>query len=93
MDSRCKYVMFDYFNPILFHEGLTHEGIKNKFVDSIYHKSTSAGFVQAYLKYNEDGSTEIDFCTYGESVSLKLKSKPEDASIIKRMFGLGEIKF
>ena len=92
MDSRCKYVMFDDFNPILFHEGLTHEEIKNKF-EFTYHKPTSAGFVQAYLKWGGDGSAEIDFCTYGESVSLRLKSKPEDADIIKRMFGLGEINF
>jgi hypothetical protein len=84
--------MFDDFNPQLFHEGLTHEHIANIF-QYTYHKPTSAEFVQIYLKRNEDGSTEIDICTYGESVFLKLKSKPEDADIIKRMFGLKEIEF
>lgn len=90
--NNCKYIIFDDFNPILFHCGLTHKEVADKFLDK-YEAPTSAGFVQIIVKRPifDTKYPIFNIHVYGESISLKLKSKFEDAKIIDRMFGKDEI--
>jgi hypothetical protein len=43
-------------------------------------KVVSGGFFQIF----KDGEGQIDVCTFGESVSLRKKSREEDTKIVKR---------
>lgn len=81
---KFKYIMFGFFTPVLFPEHIKHSDFANL---CHFGKPTSAGFAKIYIKpdltYKEEH--EIDVCTFGESVSLKLKSDKEDARVIKNM--------
>ena len=77
---KIKYVIIDYCLPILFSEGHQHAKFAN------IGKATSAGFCSFYNE--EDGSEDAGWhvSCWGESISLKIKSEPEnDAAIIKRL--------
>lgn len=82
--SRCKYIMFDETNPILFREHLNHSDMANHL--SGLGEVTSAGFVQVYVETFEKEFPSIEVSVFGESVSLKMKSNPVDAIWIKKMF-------
>ena len=69
-----KYIVFDEMVPVVFPAILEH----HKVAKGILKKPTSAGF----FCVDEDGNIE----TYGESVSLKLDSREEDAELIDRLF-------
>jgi hypothetical protein len=73
---KLKYVMVDDSCPILFGEYFKHSDFSN-----IGNKITSAGFCNVR---EVDG--EMDVSVWGESVSLKIKSIPDDACFIKMMF-------
>jgi len=75
MDREAKYVVIDFQIPLLFPDHVNHDF----FVGG--KKATSAGFCRIY---SEDG--ELKVSVYGESVRLRLKARPEDADLIKRMF-------
>jgi hypothetical protein len=74
-----KYIVFEGNQAVLIpkESGMNHSDIR--FVDNYgtKWKPVSAGF--CYL--NEDGAK-----CYGESTSLKLKSKESDSQIINRLF-------
>ena len=77
-----KYVMFDYYTPVLFLAVITHAEMKNFRSECFSEgKITSAGFVQVTMG-DDNGITAM---VYGESDSLKLKSNPKDSIIITRM--------
>lgn len=79
-----KYVMFRDASglefPILFPEILKHKDI----ADRLGYEVVSAGFVS--LEGNPQGP-ELDVYVRGESLSLRIKSRPEtDAKLIARYF-------
>ena len=45
----------------------------------------SAGFFQVSAKANENDSQDIDVYVFGESTSLQIKSRDEDARILKKV--------
>ena len=73
-----KYIIYNDALPVIFTKGMNHN-------DCQWHRDliegdrtpTSAGFCSIYV---EDGQLAVS--VYGESVSLNIKSKPEDAEII-----------
>ena len=70
---RMKYIMTEY-SPVLFNECLNHSDIAK----CTFNDLESAGFVNIRMLKND-----LEVTTYGESVSLGLKPKPEDAARIK----------
>jgi len=82
--ARCKYIMFDETNPIIFREHLNHSDMANHL--SGLGKVTSAGFVQVYVETLEKEFPYIEVYVFGESVTLQMKSNPVDALWIKKMF-------
>jgi len=79
--SKIKYVIIEkngIEQPLIFGECLNH-------ADAVFGKDgiISAGFVQIYSEDNQ-----VKVCCFGESVSLKLKSRKEvdDAIIISHLF-------
>jgi len=76
---RMKYVILADNYPVVFSELQSHAEVARAF----HMKATSAGF----CGITHDGM----FVCYGESVSLKVGSKPElDTRLINRLFGLIE---
>ncbi len=76
MFKEGKYLIVlshDFEIPILFHAILSHEECSPK-----YKQVVSAGFFRFY----ESG----EVATYGESITLKLKSRKQDADIIQDTF-------
>lgn len=73
MSKNCKYIMLDDNFPILFHCGLPHKDMANKFSG---HSITSAGFVEI-----RDNTVYVS----GESVSLELKPEKDDDYWIKKL--------
>lgn len=71
---KMKYIMFDETFPVVFGEYFTHKDVTVPNAG----KPTSAGFFSI-----QDGKVQ----TYGVSVSLELKSKPEDAFFIQHLLG------
>ena len=80
-----KYVIVKHRGmecPILFSKFLSHD-------DFLNHSPISAGFVSIHKPEKETMTSDgiirdIEFVTYGKSVSLQLNSRPEDAKIIER---------
>ena len=70
-----KYIIFDEMVPVVFPAMLQHVEVAT----GMLRKPTSAGF---FCTDEEDGDIEV----YGESVSLKLDSREEDAELIDRLF-------
>ena len=73
---RQKYIIFDnelIVYIIVFPDCLQHQNIALLFGD--YNKPISAGFISL-----RDNKAQC----YGESVSLKLKSRPEDSKLAQR---------
>lgn len=77
--KRVKYIIIDDISPILFSEMETHAKVAAM---AAGRPITSAGFCSLF--FVEEGHIAAN--VYGESVSLKLKSDPEDAALIERMF-------
>jgi len=85
MDN-LKYIMLDFGGtpvPVIFPSILQHADIANG------NKVLSAGFVQLHGDDSPDPGNSVlensvEVCVFGESHSLKVKSLPEDAEIIRR---------
>lgn len=76
---KLKYILTRTGAFALFSEVHTHADMAR----GMYGDIVSAGFCHLSVAYN-DGNPEIKYrmnC-YGESISLKLKSRPEDSDII-----------
>lgn len=73
MSKELKYVMID-IKPILFSNMQQHKEFKHL-------NPTSAGFCR--ISEKEEGGFVV--ITYGESISLNLKSKEQDAILIESM--------
>lgn len=73
MSKELKYVMID-IKPILFSNMMQHKEFKHL-------NPTSAGFCR--ISEREDGDFAV--ITYGESVSLSLKPKDQDARLIENI--------
>ena len=73
---KLKYVLTEYNNFAIFSPGTNHNDIASK----MHGKPISAGFcyITALEKNTEHISEPLINC-FGESVSLKLKSRPEDS--------------
>lgn len=69
----CKYVIVCEDRAIIFDSRLSHS-------DFGFMNITSAGFCEIY---SEKGVVTVS--CYGESVSLKIKSKEDDHTILTRM--------
>jgi hypothetical protein len=76
--SRAKYIVFDERKVIVFPEMMEHAAIARKFENW---KPTSAGFVS----FGVDADGEVQLSGYGESVSLRLKSVPDDTHLLTRL--------
>jgi len=85
---KLKYVVYDECYPVIFGEYANHSDVSLK-----YKKPTSAGFVSLH---EEDAPEGSPFCQvriltascYGESISLGVKSHPNDARLIERLFNV-----
>ena len=75
---KMKYLILDdgYETPILFPEYKKHDDMSRKLG-----KAISAGFVS----FGPRPEGEVGATCYGESVSLKIKSRPEDSGLISRL--------
>jgi len=80
MMKKFKYVIINNTFPILFGEAHKHSEFANCSVGASLGRATSAGFCSISV---EDGKMSVS--TFGESVSLFLRSNKEDAEIISRM--------
>ena len=82
MGPRLKYVRTDDDVIIIFPEYISHDQFK-------WSHPKSAGFIS--MSANRCGcDSEIEIKCFGESISLKLKSLPEeDSKIAQRQFGWG----
>ena len=83
-----KYVMFNIDGieiPVVFPEMIQHHQVVAPVVLSWSVPATpvSAGKLTVYTKLDD---TTIVYEAHGESISLKLKSRPEDSGIITRFF-------
>ena len=76
---KVKYIIIDDCYPVIVSACHTHQEAAR--VDG--RKVTSAGFFS--MTYN-DKTCEFECHPFGESVSLKIKSKPEDAWKLNRLF-------
>lgn len=89
MDWKTKYIIVEDSSgiecPILFPEFLQHNDIKNR----IDLKVVSAGFVSFGFNHHK---CELVASPYGESISLKVKSRPEDKNLIEK-FILGKDRY
>ena len=74
MSKKLKYVMIDDIVPVLFSEMQQHSDFLH------VGKITSAGF--CYIDYDEK-SNQYKVTVHGESISLKIRSKPEDVRLIE----------
>jgi len=80
-----KYIIIDECFPVLFSYGITHSDV-NIFPRFGNGKITSAGFCSINSCNDfEDGKRTVNVTVWGESVSLGIKSKPQDAEIIRKM--------
>ena len=73
--KKIKYIIYEDCFPVLFSEANKHSDFRTG------QEITSAGFCSVFFE-NEKICVKV----YGESISLKLKSKPEDAELIERLF-------
>ncbi len=84
MNLNAKYVIWDdgvTECAMVFNNHLTHQNM----VFQMNIEPISAGFVR-FENNPQDPSIEV--IAFGESVSLKLKSRPEDTKIIQRILFL-----
>jgi len=80
LPRKFKYIILDGLYPRICSEADTHREMAG------FRTATSAGFAQLSIVPN-GSDLEFDVHCYGESVSLRLKSKgAEDAAILRRMF-------
>jgi len=90
--NNSKYIVVKingYEVIIVFPSLVTHVQIGNNFNEVI-----SAGFVGIRTNKNIDGYREAGGDCYGESVSLGLKSRvKEDTILLNKMFELGDYKY
>lgn len=83
---RKKYVILDECFPIIFTEAIGHDNFKSISTGVGILKPTSAGFFDTTIDHIRKAVGDyITVNTYGESVSLKLQSKPEDARLIEKL--------
>lgn len=77
-----KYIVFNHYlagdTMIIFPEHITHKRMVQGICDCNNHP-VSAGFIRRALNGQ--------FICHDESISLKLKSRPEDTDLANRMFG------
>lgn len=85
--DQAKYIVAEIVSggvametPIIFPSFIAHSDIAQNF-----RKVISAGFVQ--FAPEKDGNC-VDVEAYGESVSLKIKSRPKDTRLIAYSLGL-----
>jgi len=76
---KVKYIILEDNSPILFGQTLTHKTV----ADAMGQKVNGAGFC-SIDKSNITGDISVQ--VFGESISLNIKSKPEDSKLIKRLF-------
>lgn len=78
---RLKYILDEYGNFALFSEANAHNDIAKGF----YQKPESAGFCKVLVGSNTETKAFVLYVEcYGESISLNLKSRPEDSEIITK---------
>ena len=80
---QCKYIIFragGMETPILFPATLQHRDVAEKFSEWKW-ESISAGFVD-----RDEASGKIR--AFGESLTLMLKSRPEDTDLISVLLGI-----
>lgn len=70
---KFKYVIINNLAPVIFLEALSHKDFKS------VGKITSAG----YVNFNISDCAGIKVSTYGESIGLDIKPRPEDAGLIQ----------
>jgi len=81
---KLKYVVFDHTMPVVFGEYFQHSDVRGRGIP------TSAGFCSIREIDTPENSANpcvrmLKVSCYGESISLKLKSSPEDERLIERM--------
>jgi len=80
-----KYVIFTIDGvsefPMLFPSFVEHSSVAEMFG----HKAVSAGMFEVYAEPTEEDDKDISVWAGNKSVTLGIKSRPEDAAIIKRI--------
>ena len=71
-----KHPRYAHETLIMFPEFITHEDFFNDL--DVHGEIVSAGFIVI---------TDGEFICHGESVSLDVKSRPEDSALVNDMFG------
>lgn len=75
-----KYIIFANNEPVIFPDTLGHNEVAgNRMVNS-------AGFCRIETYRNQWDDTRAKVSVWGESTSLKVKSCPEDAKIIEKIW-------
>ena len=77
---KIKYIMLENRTPILFADHLNHSDVARP-----YSNVRSAGFCHCRAK---DKLGNPQFECYGESISLKMKSHPDDSRDMNAAFGM-----
>ena len=94
---RMKYIIIDNGLeelPFIFSDLVNHNDMERALQRLVHGDTVSAGFV--VIKHEEVGSHymegdptfETHFVCYGESISLDLKSRPEDSDVLNRVLGV-----
>lgn len=84
-----KYVIFDVDGidvPVVFPEVIQHYQVVVNTTWGEKAKPVSAGKVSIYVKLNGLGDEVVSYEAHGESISLGLKSRPEDSNILTKYF-------
>jgi hypothetical protein len=79
--NKTKYVIYDDGSFKLFDETQAHSEQRQSSNNII-----SAAFINIYVAKNQPGRVLVD--CYGESISLRMKARPEDNKIIAKGLGL-----
>lgn len=80
MGNTAKYIIVDGI-AIVFCDALGHNDVARAFNNK---NVESAGFVRFAIRKDEYDNDEVFVKAYGESVSLRIKSREEDSDLITR---------
>ena len=77
MFSKAKYIVIDGMSPIVFDETRSHAEVKRALAP--HRECTGAGFCHI----NDTGA----YVCYGESTTLRIRSSPNDSTILNYNLG------
>lgn len=91
---RMKYIIIDNGLeelPFIFSDLVNHNDMERALQRLVHGDTVSAGFVvikQDPVEGTIEPTLQVSFGCYGESISLDLKSRPEDSDVLNRVLGV-----